>query len=170
MPIALWHYNSASGGVDSRRLGCHSRTVGGTATPAAFSTAWQTPRRSVRRYSLLPCSSTSTSWRARRSRFMSVHSSPSSTLSKMMFFRCKELERADSSLALQFRIRWRRQSPAGRHSRTVGGTATPAAFSTAWQTPRRSVRRYSLLPCSSTSTSWRARRSRFMSAHSSVCP
>ncbi len=56
---------------------------------------------------------------------------PSSTLSKMMFFPYNELERADDALALHFCLPGRHPSAAGRHSRAVGGTATPAAFSTA---------------------------------------
>jgi hypothetical protein len=75
-------------------------------------------------------------------------SNPSSTLRKMMCLLRKELERARNLLALQ------RDFPCrGDHSRTVGGAATPAACNTVWHTPRRSVRRYSFLPCSSTSTS-----------------
>src|SRR5208282_125368 len=83
----------------------------------------------------------------------------------MMCLSCKELEDSDFVLALQ------RDFPSpGGHSRTVGGAATPAACNTVWHTPRRSVRRYSFLPCISTSTSCSARRSRLISAHSSLSP
>src|SRR5208283_1856476 len=83
----------------------------------------------------------------------------------MKYLPRKELEPDGDSLALQIDF------PHGSaHSRTVWGTATPAACNTVWHTPRRSVRRYSLLPFISTSTSWSARRSLLISAHSSLAP
>ena len=86
----------------------------------------------------------------------------------MMCLPSKELEDSDFVLALHSAFLL--AAGFSVHSRTVGGVATPAACSTLWHTPRRSVRRYSFLPCISTSTSCSARRSRLISAHSSLSP